>query len=330
MAFGKAASHRQYSLTASRWVPVSQLLTQSYAEFPKDADFYGQAWLLSHYLTFSKERSGQVYRYLNALAAGRPQAEAARETFGDLDALNRDARHYLDAANFGYVAVEVAQPPRDSIHLRLLSPGEAALMQDNAGFEDMIKEADRPAYLAALRAKVAHYPADPYALQLLADAEYAAEDYPAAHATSDKLLAVAPNDVHAMSRKAMILLHEAEDLNGATLTAKVAAARALIVAANKIDPDDPGVLVAYYQSYRVAGERAPDVAVEGLKQAVGTVPQDFGPRMMLSVELANRHRYGEAIFYLQPIAFDPHRSEGQKAALDMIERFREAMAAPAK
>ncbi len=326
MAFGKAASHREYSLTQSRWVPVSQLLAQSYSEFPKDADFYGQAWLLSHYLTFAPARKGQIYRYLGALAAGRPQSEAARAIFGDVDALNNEARHYLDARNFSYSQVEVQRPAPGSIKLRLLTPGEAALVGDMAAFRDSVGEKERSAWIADIRAKAARYPGDPHVLSFLADAEYAAEDYAAALATADKWLAIAPGDVQAMTRKATILLEQASNLEGAPRAAKVALARSLIVAANKIDPDDPKTLVAFYEAYRVSGERPPPIAIEALKQAVGTMPQAYRPRMLLATALANQGKYDEAIFYLGPIAYDPHPSEGQRAALNMIGQLRQAMA----
>jgi len=327
MAFGKPASHRQYSLTASRWVPVSQLLTQNYAQFPKDGDFYGQAWVLSHYLTFAPARKGQIYRYLGALAAGRPQADAAREIFGDVEALNRETRHYLDGRSFGYAPIEVPHPAPDSIRLRLLSPGEASLIDEMAAFRDHIDKKERDSWLAAIRAKTARYPADPRVLQFLADAEYAAEDYPAALATADKWIALAPNSVHAMTRKATILLEQADALEGAARTAKIALARTLIVAANKIDPDDSKTLVAFYEAYRISGERPPQVALDALKQAVGTMPQAYRPRMLLATALANQGKFDEAIFYLGPIAYDPHPSDGQQAALNMIGQLRQAMAA---
>ncbi|HMJ92905.1 MAG TPA: hypothetical protein VK472_02265, partial [Allosphingosinicella sp.] len=78
-AWGKPAEIRQYSLTRSRWVPVHQLLGHDFDSFPKDGDFYGQSWLLAHYLTFSEARVGQLRRYLTLLGGGRPQAEAALE-----------------------------------------------------------------------------------------------------------------------------------------------------------------------------------------------------------------------------------------------------------
>ena len=330
MAWGKPADARQYSLTSSRWVPIRSLLTQTYSAFPADADFYGQSWLLAHYLTFSQERAGQLRRYLALLAAGRPQGDAATEAFGDLDVLNQEVRQYLAKGSFPYRAVPIEAPHRSSIALRTLGPGEAALMREAAAFRDEVSDEERAPWLAQFRAKAARFPSDPYVLRMLADAEYVAEDYAAAKATADRLLAIVPDDVKGLTRKGMILLREAEDLDGAERGAKVAEARKLILTANKKDPDDPHALVAFYQSYRVGGERPPAVAVEGLRQAVGTIPQDSGPRMLLASQLANEGRFAEAIHYLGPVAYDPHPSGAQAAALAFIQKLRQAMAAPKK
>jgi tetratricopeptide (TPR) repeat protein len=330
MAWGKPAEIRQYSLDVSRWVPVRILLSQTYASFPDGADFYGQSWLLAHYLTFSQERAGQLRRYLALLGAGRAQADAAVEAFGDLEVLNREASKYLASRSFPYRAVPIEAPARASFALRNLGPGEAALMRETAAFRDHVKEEERPAWLAEFRAKAARFPNDPFVLRMLSDAEFVAEDYPAARATADRLLAVSPDDVRGLTRKGMILLKEAEDLQGAELGRKVGEARKLILAANKKDPNDPHALVAYYQSFRVSGERAPAVAVEGLRQAVGTIPQDGMPRMLLATQLANEGKFAEAIHFLGPIAYDPHPSEGQAAALAFIQQLRQAMAAPKK
>jgi cytochrome c-type biogenesis protein CcmH/NrfG len=199
-----------------------------------------------------------------------------------------------------------------------------------AAFRDYVKEEERPAWLADIRAKTGRFPSDPFALRLLADAEYVAQDYAASRATADRLLAVSPDDVRGLTRKGMILLREAEDLHGAELGRKIEEARKLILAANRKDPNDPHALVAYYQSFRVAGERAPAVAVEGLRQAVGMVPQDGTPRMLLAMQLANEGKLAEAIHFLGPIAYDPHPSEGQAAALALIQQLRQARAAAKK
>ena len=65
--------------------------------------------------------------------------------------------------------------------------------------------------------------------------------------------------------------------------------------ANQADVNDPLPSVAYYESYRLAGEKAPGPAVEGLMQAVSTLPSDSGLRLRLVNELESAGRYAEAI-----------------------------------
>jgi hypothetical protein len=332
MLYGKAADHRGWSLTSSRWVPVPQLLDSTYAAFPEDADFYGESWLLAHYLTFSPKRPGQLRKYLAELGAGVANDKAAADAFGDLDALSHEVRSYLDGDSFPMRAVPVSLPAKEAIRIRTLSPGEAELIPETAAFDEDLGKEQMTAYLADLQAKAARYPTDPYALGLLADAEYAAEDYAAATITADRLLAVAPDSLPGRVRKAMLLLHSAEDLEGAARQAKVSEARRLIVAANKSAPEDPRPLVAYYRSFVAAGERPPQPAVDGLMQAVSTVPQDRGPRMMLVSQMINDGKLADAIYYLGPVAYDPHGARGENSALSLIRELKQRLAGakPAK
>src|SRR3954471_17113476 len=203
MMYGKAADHRGWSLTSSRGVPVPELLESTYASFPQDADFYGESWLLTHYLTFSEKRAGQLSKYLTELGAGVASPKAATDAFGDLTQLSQEVHAYLEGASFPAKAVPITLPGRDSIKVRPLSAGEADLMPETAAFEENLSKEAMAAYLAELKAKAARYPDDPYALRLLADAEYAAEDYAGATATVDKLLRVAPDSVPGRVRKAM-------------------------------------------------------------------------------------------------------------------------------
>lgn len=326
MEFGKAANHHGWFLTSAPWVPIARLLNSTYASFPAESDFYGESWLLAHYLNFSSKRPGQLARYLTELGAGVASEKAAVDAFGDLDQLNHDVHAYLDAASFTARAVPVTLPARETIRLRSLSPGEAELMPETAAFSEYLGKEEMAAYLAQVRAKAARFPSDRYALQLLADAEYAAGDFAAAGGTVDKLLAVAPDSVSGRVRKGMILLHQAEDLEGAARHAKVTQARALFVAANQAAKDDPQPLVAYYRSFLTDGVRPPPAAVDGLLQAVSTVPQDQGPRMMLVSELVSEGKLAEAIYYLGPIAYDPHGGRGENSALTLINELKQRVA----
>ena len=326
MMFGKAADEHGWFLTSAPWVPIAKLLDSTYASFPADSDFYGESWLLAHYLNFSSKRPGQLAKYLAELDAGVPNDKAATDAFGDLGQLDHDVHAYLNARSFTARAVPVTLPARETIKLRSLSPGEAELIPETAAFSEYLGKDEMAAFLADVRAKAARFPTDPYALRLLADAEYAAEDFAAAGATVDKLLAVAPDSVPGRVRKAMILLHNAETLEGAARHSAVEQARRLIVAANQAAKDDPQPLIAYYQSFRTEGVRPPQNAVEGLMQAVTTVPQDQGPRMMLVSELVNEGKLADAIYYLGPVAYDPHAGRGENSALSLINELKQRLA----
>jgi hypothetical protein len=94
--FGYAANHRSYGLHASSQLPLARL----FAPPPRMTDLevdqlYGRGWLLTHYLTFNRERTGQLGRYLRAFAAGKPPLAAATEAFGDLKTLDRELARYM-------------------------------------------------------------------------------------------------------------------------------------------------------------------------------------------------------------------------------------------
>ena len=67
-----------------------------YSEQDRATIFYAQSWALVHYLLLgSEERRGQINRFAVLLQAGQPAPEAAREAFGDLEALDRELQSYV-------------------------------------------------------------------------------------------------------------------------------------------------------------------------------------------------------------------------------------------
>ena len=336
IGYGMPAKHRGPDINTN-WIALQELLVKEKVTY---LDTYGQGWALTHFLTFDSERSKKFRAYLEALTAGKSMKEAA-QAFGDLDDLNRDARRYLTAGSFSYrpVKVDVAQPV---IHrTRLLSAGEAALIPEVIAFNDDALESYRKtgererqrklrdSNLTRIREKAQAFPTDPFALYFLAEAENAAGNYPQAQAAIDRLLAIQPNHVRAMARKSMLLSRQASTLQGAARTAAAAEARTLAVKANRADVDDPLPLVAYYESYRLSGERVPQPAVDGLMQAVSTLPKDDGLRMLLVNQLERDGRYAEAIGWIMTIANDPHESPLRDAAREQLERLRQKVAHPA-
>jgi len=329
IGYGMPATHRgQY--IAENWVPVSDLLLKEKVTY---LDTYAEGWVLTHFFTFTPERTKQFRAYLNALAAGQSLKDAAL-VFGNLNDLNRDARKYLMAGSFSYRPVKVDIPQPAVRKSRLLSAGEAALIPEVIAFNDSSlggirkpgererQRVRREALLQSVRDKAAAYLSDPFAIYFLAEAENAAGNYPAAEAATDRLLAIQPDQVRALARKSMLLSRRASKLDGAARTAMAGQARAMAVRANKIATDDPLPLLAYYESYRLPGEKAPEAAIEGLMQAVSTLPRDDGVRLTLVNELESDGRYEEAVGWIMPIANDPHESPMRTAAREQLDRLR--------
>jgi tetratricopeptide (TPR) repeat protein len=319
------------------WVPLQELMTN---ESVKYLDTYGQGWALTHFLTFDKERSAQFRQYLAQLTAGKSFAEAAK-VFGDLNELDREARRYVTAGTFTYrpVKVEIQKPVITS--MRQLSAGEAALVPQVISYDDddldAIKKtgvrqhelARRERNLQRIRQVVAQYPGDPFALHFLAEAEYASGNYAQSEAAADRLLAIRPNDVDGLARKSLAMSMGLATLSAGKASA-AAAARALAVKANQLDHDNPLPLLAYYQSFHEAGEKAPKLATEGLMQAVSTLPANTSARELLVDELASEHRWNEAMAWLAPIANDPHDSPLRDSARDKMDWLKKQLAADPK
>ena len=309
IGYGMPAKHRGHDI-AAYWVPLQELMTKDKVW---GLDTYAQGWALTHFLTFDKTRAAELRQYLLALKSGAPLDQAAK-AFGDLAVLNQDARKYITSGGFDYKPVKVTIALPVIQRMRPVAPGEAALIPEVIAFRDDDLNAYkktgardrehklRDADLRRIREKAATYATDPFALSFLAEAEFAAGNYAQSESAADRLLAVDPNSVRGLARKSIDVALQASGLSGAEKATRIAEARGLAVRANKLDPNEALPLIAYFQSFRAAGEQPPAVAIEGLMQAASTLPRDTRTLTMLVDELAAEHRWAEAIGWLSPLA----------------------------
>ena len=336
VAYGLPAEHRGDSISR-HWVPMQEVLLTP-PEKLKNFDTYGQGWAMTHFLTFSKERSPQLRRYLSALTAGQTPEQAAR-AFGNLRDLSREASIYLSNGRFEYRPVKV--PIREPVieRVRTLSAGEAALILETMAFRDddlrfyrkeSAREKEqrlRARNLEQVREKAARFPNDPFAQYLLSEVEFAAGNLPASNAAADRALALNPRHARAMARKSLALSYLAAKLPAASRVQQVEQARELALSANRADPNQLLPLRAYYESYRAVGEAPAKAALEALEMVVATQPQDSAARQMLVDEYESRRRWSDAIRTLTPIASGLHDSPRRESARAQMERLEAALAA---
>ncbi|HEX7373863.1 MAG TPA: DUF1570 domain-containing protein, partial [Steroidobacteraceae bacterium] len=119
VGLGVPARHRALELQYAREVPIRQML--DYDGGLKDGDkrynaFYGQSWLLLHYLVF--RRANELSTYQRLLAQGQTALQAAEGAFGDLDDLAKELDRYTQSRQMQYLPIPRSQLKVGPINLR--------------------------------------------------------------------------------------------------------------------------------------------------------------------------------------------------------------------
>jgi tetratricopeptide (TPR) repeat protein len=359
ITFGKAAKHREDELRYGRRYPAAKMVNGEYLDL-KNGDYgwsYGDAWALTHYLTFSDKRRGQLGAYLNAINAGMPFAEAAK-VFGDLNGLSRDLNVYVDGGSFVYKSPPLPPEVVKAPVIRPLTVTEAEFLEDKIVMERLAKISTQEEYdawaklraekkdpvkkdyatylkeestardkwMATLRTKVARFANDPSAHVVIAHAQCMAKDYAECLTSADRALALQPQNWEAMLRKGQALLGLAGKAPDDGKKAAFKDARSWLLKANAANPPAHEPLYYFHQSFADEGRRATEAAVAGLAQVVDTVPQIDGPRLTLASELMSRGRFAEARKRLRPLAYAPHESVEKRQAVAMLKQIAEAEA----
>lgn len=333
LQFGAAPMYRAYGLLTGNSLPIQQILAGAAGKLRSDQRdaLYGRGWALVHYLTFEPSRKGQLSAYLDAITKERKSPEAAAAAFGDLRALNKELDRFLQQpkiTGFRIRAENLAIPP---VTLRLLRPGEAAIMPVRIRSDAGVDEKTAPGVYADAKKIAARFPDDPEVQRALAEAAYDAGDHAAALAAADRAIAADPKSVEAQCYRAMAqmaLAEAAKDDKPETWTA----IRQTIGRANRLDTEDPRPLVLFFRSYADRRQWPPQIARDGLMHAFELAPQDRGLRMQAAGMLMAEKKLTLARSMLLVLTYDPHASGLGAAAskmVDTIDAQLKAGAAPA-
>lgn len=356
ITFGKAAKHREAEMRYTNRYPAAKMVDGRYLKEKRGVEGWGydDAWALAHYLTFSDERKGQLGSYLNAINAGQSFAEAAT-LFGDLNRLSRDLNVYIDGRTVPYKTPALPPEVMKAPDIRTLTIAETEYIEPNIEMERVTRISTREEYdawvkhqekqekpvkkdfdtyfaeesairdkwMKTLNTKVARLPNELVSWTVKAHAECMAKSFAACQASADRALTLQPDSWEAMARKGQALLGLAKEGPEADRKTLAKEARKWVLKANTANPSAHEPLLLYYESFAAEGRRAPDDAIASLEQVVDTIPQIDRPRLMLGGELIAQGRYGEARKRLKPLAYSPHESSEQAAALALLEKIEE-------
>ena len=274
LEYGKPMTWRATSLLYDSWMPFASVLAlRDTGSLSRDrgAMFYGQAWILMHYLMIGRKDAHfteQASAYLQRVENGEPSAQAFETAFG-LTVRSLQTKLVRYARKFPYYRGKLAQPfPAVEPRVRRMNTDEIAAALGGLAFQCANLAAAQEYFDAALAAN----PNNGLALVGVADLHREAKRYDAAATLYEKAIALEPGNAN----------HELDYgeyfLTRANLSKKPEAAREFRVEARrhfarsyKIDPNNPETLDQNGLTYLFEGEEVAK-GVESLELAHDLLP----------------------------------------------------------
>ena len=323
IGIGAPPNYRAWGLFNGQRLPLETMLSGKYSKINDEQreSIYGRGWLLIHFLTFEKSRSGQLERYVDLLSKGTPALQAAQTAFGDLKKLDRELEEYLNRKMLNYLRLSGAKFQPGQIDVRPLSPGAAKVVMLRAQSKKGVDEKTAEPLAVKVRALEAQYPGDELVELTVAEAELDAGHPDASEAAADRALNANPRDTKAMVLKGRAIAARGEKLNGDARLQAFVKARALFVGANKLDTEDPEPLMEFYKAYVEEGVPPTPNAIAALHYASELAPQDDGLRLNSALRYLQEGSVADAKHALTVVAYDPHGGDVAELARSMIEKI---------
>ena len=274
---------RADAVLGSKGINMDTLLGNNYnVQLKRSLLLTARSWLLVHYLTLEAERKGQLARYLEAIAQEVPSLQAAAEAFGDLTTLDRELDTYLAQPSYSYLEIPAGSPP-EKITSRVMSAAEQQVaplrIQSRLFFYDTISAG----ILSNIRSIAERFPKDASVQAIAAELEFGANNHRRAEAAADRAIAADPQLSTGHLYKGLAQLARAR--SALSRNPQVyARLRESFLTANRLDPEDPRPLQAFYASFTTAGEAPTANAAAGLYRAFELAPQDPELRQVVAYQ----------------------------------------------
>ncbi len=305
---GNPPNYRAYELLNMDLLMVEQMLDdkRKMASGAEIFQLYSMGWLMTHYLSFSPARDGQLRQYLTALRGGEASLVAARRIFGDLGKLDGELRRYMTSRLPG-LNVRPGNYVAPTVTMRQITGGEADLMRQRIVLTRGVTRNKARDVARQLDVSATRYPAEVAPQLIMAEAYHDALELDRADAAADRALTLVPNSVDALVLKGQIAIDR-----GKTDPASFARARPFLTRAHTIEKRDPRPLIELYRSYREAHQPVPASAGTALENAFDTASYDADYRMLLAEHLLVLNDTRLARTVLEPVAFSPHGGDPEK------------------
>ncbi len=324
---------RARSLANETWLPLSQIAGMAAPIRSGEAGrkiigiYYGQSWLLTHYMLSDPARKARLGEYLRAVGRGEDPVKALETAIGtDLVTAQATLKAYARATP----GIRYPRPERPAagIALSTLPASADDLLLENQRLKSGVTVGEQAEFLKLIRTRAARFPGDRLADLTLARAEISFGDRAAGEVILQRRFAADATDVDAAWLMALSRLF-AGQADPARRVEFYTQARPWLGKAFALDGNRYQILYDYAQARSVDVDYPSDNTLAVLLKAHALAPQVAPVTVGAARGLMKRRRFDEAIILLTPLANSPHGGGLAQAAGRLIAQARAGQAVDA-
>ncbi|WP_380875320.1 hypothetical protein ACFB49_04180 [Sphingomonas sp. DBB INV C78] len=321
---GRFNLNRAYWLTSKTWLPMERVLDGDLMGLSADQLplFYAQSWLVVHWAFRTPGKQAALHRYLAARAKGEDGATAFQREMGmDYKAFARELRRYA-GGKLTYVRfTRPSEREAVSVAITPLPPAADELLLPRAAIRLGPDRARGAILLEQVRREAVRYPADPFAMSVLAAAELDFGSRSAGTELLDKLIAGGARDGETLFLRGYAELVAARRLEGEARAPYYLKSRKWFARAFRANPNYVPALMAYVESRSL--QPMDDNTLNVLLRAQALAPQVDIIRFDATIALLRKKQFDAAAGMIEPLAANPHGGRPARFARDLLARARE-------
>lgn len=324
---GRVPDYRVAELVYGKWLPYRAILFGALNAIPGEyrSQFYGQSWLLTHYMVSDSERRAKLQQYLRNINQGMASVDAFHDAFGEEpEALDKEIRAYAKAVP-GALILQRPSVSSGAVSITNLPPAYDELLLLEFRMRADSAQAWGPQTLTKVRELAGRFPDEPFAQRVRARAEIFYGDVEAGEKIADAWLAKTPEDPDWLYLRGVSLLRRGAQ-SGQNHAALFKKGREALALANKIRPDHVPTLYRYARSFLSDPGEPSERTADILDHAMTISPQIDELLVTASYALMMRGDYASASFRLKQIVFEPHSPRLMQTALQLLQNAEERQA----
>lgn len=329
---GRYNDARAGMLRQVNWIFTGDLISKSMQELRGEsiAAFYGQAWLLTHYMMIDDARAKQLDAAMRAMAEGKPAIAAMEAATGKkIGALHDDLRRYM-RGKLLYRRMSNPFPAQAPMAITQLPASADGLLLESVSLAGPMTKNDGRALLRTVRNRAEDFAGDKLADLALARAEMRFGDPAKAEAILSRRLQADPKETESLRLMGEIQI-ERGDADEKRRAEFYKAARPYLSRAFAADGNDFRTLHLYARARSLDAGYPDENTTNILLLALQLAPSVEVIRLRAGEALLKRNQKTEAVAVLTPLASSPHDSSQRTRAVALIAAARgEAPPPPAK